>query len=106
MTTSDHDTTAHRPANLAALLVREIRTSRRLRLHLWYAIEQRRALADALHAAVATIGDLSKKLDRARQNALDLRDENRRIVRAKFTDEPPSLDESPSEPRTYAEAVQ
>jgi len=74
------------PANLAAMLVWQIRISRRLRLHLRLAHEQRKALADALHAAVATIADLSRQLDRARQASIDLREENRRIVRAKFSD--------------------
>jgi len=93
---------AERTANLAGLLVSEIRTSRRLRLHLQLARQQRQALADALHAAVATIADLSRKLDRARQASIDLREENRRIVRAKLTD----VTHEPGSADVYTEAVQ
>jgi hypothetical protein len=90
----------HPRANLAALLVSEIRTSRRLRLHLRYAVEKRRALADALHAAVATIADLSRTVDRARSTSQALRDELRRYTAARVP-APTRDDDQPSAPGVH-----
>lgn len=87
MEISSNDTTSERPADWRALWLREIRHSRRLKLHVVYAREQRQALREALRAAVAVVADLSRQLDRSRATVQALRDENRRIVRAKFTDD-------------------
>ena len=104
------DDDSNRPASrgtYAALWLHQIRYARRLRLHVAYAREQRKALRAALGEAVTMIGTLSRQRDRARQHANDLRDENRRIVRAKFTGEmrPPVTGTVTTKP-CGAEAVQ
>lgn len=84
--TGNDTTTAEHPADLATMLVREIRYSRRLRLHLHRERIRHQHTRETLHVAVAMLRDYDRKLDRARQNAIALRDENRRIVRGKVTD--------------------
>ena len=77
------DDDANRPASrgaLAGLLVREIRYARRLRLHVHYAREQRKALRAALAEAVTMIGTVSRQLDRARQNSADRAEHNRVLL--------------------------
>ena len=77
------DDDANRPASrgaLAALLVREIRYARRLRLHVHYAREQRKALRAALTEAVTMLGTVSRQRDRARQNSADRAEHNRVLL--------------------------
>ena len=67
------------PANLAALVVRQSRYARRLRLHGAFAREQRKPLRTALAEAVTMIGTLSRQLDRARKNSDDRAEHNRAL---------------------------
>lgn len=68
------------PANLAGLLVREIRAGRRLRLHLHREHLRHRHTREVLHTAVTMLRDTDRQLDRARQNSADRAEHNRVLL--------------------------